>query len=515
MAPAQVATSETPQTVPQRNVISLLVAGGSALGIATVAERGLGFIANLAAARIGGAPVFGAYSVAMTTANNIASYAGAGIGNTANRFSGDYPYGHSGYRGLLKALATVSLGSAALASVVLWFTAGPLAQHLLRNPALTPLLRLAAISAGVIILLECLRGFLIGQRKFVALVAVCILSGGGLIAVLPLAASRGPSTMVIAQASVALSAVAACVLFARKLRLSPPANTGEDLGPRAAEVLRFGFVQLGSMIGLNAAGWWIASLVARADVTLVQMALYSAAVQMRNMSAMPSWLISQTAYAQLTEASGKQYGGPGRVTLLSTVLATIIALMVAGPAAALMPWIVPHLYGKSFAGAELAASLAVITGLVHMSGAPAANRLTVVSLRLTAIINTLWALVVVGLGTWWLRGGGADQAIASFLAAHVFSALAVLVGLISLSAAPRQLIQVSTPAVLAAILLTYLAWLRSGSTHKAVLSLSMFAATLVFIGVAFVIGRRSCDSIRFLSITDLLRMVLNRAPAST
>src|SRR5208282_1388893 len=125
---------------------------------------------------------------------------------TANRFSGDFPYGHAGYRGLLKGLATVSLGSAALASAVLWFAAEPLATHLLRNPVLTPLLRVAALSAGAIILLECLRGFLVGQRKFGALLALSILFGGGLLAVLPAASKYGPFAMVAGQAAVALSA---------------------------------------------------------------------------------------------------------------------------------------------------------------------------------------------------------------------------------------------------------------------------------------------------------------------
>ena len=98
----------------RRSLGRLLLSGSSALGAATLVERGLGFAANLAAARLGGAHVFGAYSVAMTTANNVASYAGAGIGTTANRFSGEYPYGKPGYASLLSSLAMVSLGSAAL-----------------------------------------------------------------------------------------------------------------------------------------------------------------------------------------------------------------------------------------------------------------------------------------------------------------------------------------------------------------------------------------------------------------
>ena len=154
-------------------------------------ERGLGFLANLAAARLGGASVFGAYAVAMTTANNVASYAGAGIGTTANRFSGEYPYGGAGYRGFIRALALVCCSSSALAAAMLWFAAQPLATHLLHNSGLAGLLRLAAVSAGAVILLECLRGLLIGQRRYAGLLALSILFGGSLAIVLPMAARHG------------------------------------------------------------------------------------------------------------------------------------------------------------------------------------------------------------------------------------------------------------------------------------------------------------------------------------
>src|SRR3984957_464847 len=153
------------EAAPARTVPALgrvLFAGSSALGVATLVERGCGFLANLLAARLAGATVLGIDSIAMTTANNVAAYAGAGIGTTANRFSGEYPYGSPGYAGLLQALSLVSLASAALATNILWFAAAPLATHLLRNPGLAGLLRLAALSAGAIILLECLRGLLLG-----------------------------------------------------------------------------------------------------------------------------------------------------------------------------------------------------------------------------------------------------------------------------------------------------------------------------------------------------------------
>ena len=119
----------------------------------------------------------------------------------------------------------MSLGSAALA-VGLWFAAAPLATYLIRNPGLTQLLRLAALSAGAIILLECLRGLLIGQRRFAALLALSALFGGGLVIVLPLAARHGAYGMVIGQAVIALSAILICVVAARNsgLHLRRPSH---------------------------------------------------------------------------------------------------------------------------------------------------------------------------------------------------------------------------------------------------------------------------------------------------
>jgi O-antigen/teichoic acid export membrane protein len=72
------------------HVTKNLVSGTSALGLGIIVERGCGFLANVLAARLGGASTFGAYSLAISTANNISAYAAGGIGSTAIRFSGNY-----------------------------------------------------------------------------------------------------------------------------------------------------------------------------------------------------------------------------------------------------------------------------------------------------------------------------------------------------------------------------------------------------------------------------------------
>lgn len=495
---------------PPPRLARLLLNGSSALGLATVMERGLGFLANLAAARLGGAPVFGAYAVAMTTANNVATYAGAGIGTTANRFSGEYSYGSPGYGGLVRSLALVCFSSAALAAAVLWFAAEPLASRLLGNAGLAGLLRLAALSAGTVILLECLRGLLIGQRRYAGLLTLSVLFGGSLVLVLPVAARRGPSSMVLGQAAAATGAILLCVLLARKLSFAPPSCAGRAQGPRLGSVMRFGLVQLAGVAGINAAGWWTATLVARADLSLAQSAWFSIAMQLRNICAVPGWLVAQTAYAQLTEDRGRQYGGAGRVTVLTTIVATAVSLLAAGSAAALIPWLVPHLYGKDFAGAELAATLAVATGLVHMSAAPAAARLTVVSLRLTGIINAAWSVLLVVLGSWLVSPGGAAGAAGCFLGAHIFSALAVAVALLSKNSVPREMIGVSVPGLAGSIAIAGLGWLRAAGPHKIELSAAMLAVAALLAAIAVYQGCKSSAALREVTISRLASYLRSR-----
>src|SRR5208283_5090682 len=131
-----------------------------------------------------------------------------------------------------------------------------------------------------------------------------------------------------------------------------------------------------------------------------------------------------------------------------------------GSALTVLPFVLRYLYGRPYQGAELASAFGIATVLIHMGAAPAASRLTIVSLRVTGIINFTWAILVVALGSWLVPVGGAVAASASFLTAHVLSMILVLVWLGRRRALPRGVVAVSTlNAVIAAALLG-LSWLR-------------------------------------------------------
>ncbi len=455
-------------------------------------ERGLGFIAHLLAARIGGTAVFGTYSLALTTANSVAAYAGAGIGTTANRFSGMYPYGTPEYTQLQRTLAMVSAQSAIVAAALLWIAAGPIASRLIGKPELTPLLHLAALSSAAIILLECTRGFLIGQRRYAALLTLSLVAGGGMLVLIPAATFVGPMAMIGGQATAALGAVLVCVICARWLGLNVRTQAPAHSGPRVrlSTIWLFGLGQLLGVVGLNAAGWWTASLVSRADPTMLQMSLYIAATQIRNVIAMAPGLVQQACYALLTEEAGAGFGGPDRVLIASTLLASVLALALTGVAVATLPWTLGLLYGNAFRAAEPAAAIAIATALVHMAAAPAASRLTILSLKLIGGINGIWALAVIALGPIFIPSGGAVPATAIMLAMHLVSAILVLACLWKKDAMPRHLTAISAPMMAGSFLLAVMGWARYAHPEwRAAFSLAVLALTFVLIAITFRAGR--------------------------
>lgn len=466
-----------------RSLRRLLAQGSATLGFAVVLDRGFGFLANLLAARAAGPQSFGAYSVVLATAGTVASYAGAGIGSTANRFSGKYPVGSSGYRGFLRTIILVSLCSALLAALLMLAGAGPFARVLLRNEALVGVLQIAAVSAGALILLECLRGLLIGQQKFQALILLAVVSGAGMLLVLPLSARAGAAAMIGGHAAVALVAVAACALFSRRLGIVPQtkeAEGGQD-GPGAHTIVKFGLVQFGAVVGINIASWWLASLVARADVSLLQMGMYAVANQFRGLASILPGLLGQVTYPLLTAESGRHYGGPDRVVLINTFLATSLVIIFAGLTIAFLPWILLALYGSSYTGAEVPTILLLATAISHMGAAAAANRLSIVNLRALGVINGLWAAGVVLVGIWLVPLAGATGAAMAFFLGHLFSQTAVLVVLKQAGALPRGLLRLSLTGTLSAILLAALAYLRAVQPlHRSVWTFALLGGLLVF-----------------------------------
>ena len=447
-----------------------LVRSTSALGAGVFLERGCGFAANVLAARLGGAPVFGTYSLAIVTANNISTYAAGGIGATAARFSGKYPYDSTGYRTLGGALTIVSCTSAAIAMAALWFGAHPLAE-LLGKPELTPLLRWAAVPAAGTILLECARGFFAGQRRIAALLLLSVTVGVGMLGVLPALAHRGVvQHMVLAQGGIALGAVLVCLLLRGRLGLQQEQH-GQG-GPSFAVVLRevwgFGCVELAGMVGAKLAGWWLTTLIARADSSLVQMSFFAVASQMRNLAGIVPGLLTEGSYAVMA-APDDTDRTPHRVMALCSYASLAVALVLACTGIVVVPWGLHVLYGRTYSAAAATVAMGLAIAVVHMGNAPAAARLTVVSIRSTAVINTVWAaFVAVAASVLLLHGGTAWQGMAVILAAHLLSSSLVLLTLRWKDHVPAGMAVAYGTGAVGSVVLATLAVLREYAPQHAV-----------------------------------------------
>ncbi len=487
--PAQpLPSSSTVRTAVARDILG----GTSALGVATVLERGLGFAANLLAARLGGVSTFGAYSLAMVTANNIGTYAAGGIGSTAIRFSGKYPRGSAGYRTFCQALVILSVFSAGLAALGLWLGAGPLA-HLLRKDSLSVLLRWAAFSAAGMLLLECCRGFFLGQRRFTGIFLLSSIVGLGLLLFLPLASLWGPVAMICGQGAITLAAVLFCLLLFRPLGLAAPVPAdGPRLLPVLGEIWRFGLVQLAGLIGVNAAGWWLTSLVARSDTSMAQMGFFAVANQVRNMAALAPGLLAQGSLAAMAENGGSEDNTPDHVMAVCTFFATVASLSLAGLGIVVLPWGLTALYGNSYAPACAAAALALATAIVHMSNAPAAGRLSIVSIKSTGIINTVWAVMVALAATLFLfHAGNAWKAAAIYGCAHLLSAVLVLLALRKYASVPGGMISLFLVSSAVAVAASLLAGFRAGQAQLTVpLTLGLIAVFVAGFVLLLLIGRR-------------------------
>jgi O-antigen/teichoic acid export membrane protein len=493
------ATAETmPPITPQSEEIPIhitkrLIGGTSALATSVVIERGASFVANILAARLGGASTFGGYSLAITTANNISTYAAGGIGSTAARFSGKYPQGSSGYSTLSRVLIVVSLASAAIAALGLWLGAAPIA-HLLHKDSLTSLLRWAALSASGIILLECARGFFIGQRHLRALMLLSSLVGIGLICLVPFAATmHSPIRMIVSQGSVTTSAVLICLLFAGPLGLYAFGTTvAADFVLMLREVWAFGFIQLTGLIGSNLAGWWLTTLVARADTTLIQMSFFAIASQLRNIVALGPSLLTETSYAIMADPDSENSNTPHHIMALCTFGTVFASLLLASIGIVAMPWALRLLYGHAYDTAAVTACIALAVAIVHMGNAPAAARLSIVSIRAAGIINTLWAIVVAASATvFLLHDGNAWKAMAIYLAGHVISSAIVLSVLYRKDFLPQAMVKTFVLGTTAGILLAVLALLRADLPTSALpLTAMMALISALTLTALFSIGKR-------------------------
>ena len=215
------------------------------------------------------------------------------------------------------------------------------------------------------------------------------------------------------------------LMLARPLHLlAESATSPVRFGHMLREVWGFGFIQLSGLLSANLAGWWITALVARGDSTLVQMGFFAIASQLRNLTGVVPALLTEGSYATIAAPDEAGMGTPQRVMALCTFASTAVAFFLASLGIILAPWALHAMYGPRFSAASVAASIGMSVAVLQMGNAPPSARVSVVSIRTVAAINTFWAVLTALGGTLlMLHWGGAAGAMAVFFGAHVISAI--------------------------------------------------------------------------------------------
>jgi len=157
-----------------------------------------------------------------------------------------------------------------------------------------------------------------------------------------------------------------------------------------------------------------------------------------------------------------------------------------------VPWLLALLYGRGYAGAGTTIALALATAVAHMGNAPAAARLTIVSLRATAVINTIWAVFVAVAATLLLlRGGSAWEAMSVYFLAHIVSASLVLAVLRRKDNLPAGMIPLFAMAVVAVGAGSALAMVRAAKPELAIASTGAMAAVFAAaFAMLWLLGKR-------------------------
>jgi O-antigen/teichoic acid export membrane protein len=312
-----------------------------------------------------------------------------------------------------------------------------------------------------------------------------------LVFVLPFAARISAGAMIGGQAIVSLVCVVIVLTLSPRFGLRPQAEEASDAGPGIRPVFTFGLVQFAAFAGVSIASWWIASLVARSDVTLTQMGLYAIANQFRGLAVLAPGLCAQVGYSLLTDESGSEYGGAQRVMLTNSFLGGSLATLAAGAGIIMAPWLLAIVYGKSFSGAEAAIVILLATGIIHMSGMAASQRLSIVGLRAIGIINTVWAILTVTLGIWLVPKAGATGAALAFLISHTLAQVLVIVVLARLAELPDGFLPLYGVNTIGGLGLAALGYWRAFETNRGPMTIAITALAIFILGLISYIGRRS------------------------
>ena len=379
-------------------------------GMGTAATRAFLLALGVAVSRtVRDLEAFGVFSSVLLTVQLIAMFTGLGLAQTASQAIAAAREDPGRQDRTVRSTLLLVLLACAGAAAALPALAGLLPEGMTRAlppdlvPAATALLAVQLAASG-------LEGVLRGLGRFRALcVAGIAASVASVVFAVPLVRALGVRGGVLAATGfLALQAVLLLAPIASRLRggLLPPREVAHLLGVTAAPTF------------LNGLAWNLGMLLpplllARSVHGLRELALWNAAAQVRTLVSFAAVVVANAAIPRLAAAYGKPaWRGEVRacvVTAMGAALATYLPVLVL--ARPLM-----GLYGAEYA--EHGALLAIVASFVVLQVLGSALFVVLLSARRTwqtALLNVLWAAVVLALAPRVIASGGAQALALAYL----------------------------------------------------------------------------------------------------
>ncbi len=434
----------------------------------TLAGRLFGFIGTIIGARLLGVAGFGAFSFVQSTVSVVNAYAGMGVGTTATRFVAAQGDNLSAARSVSLKLIGFGVIAAALAAIAVGAAAPWIAGTLMNRPELSGAVRAASLLVLAGVAWESIQGSLSGYREF-ARIALCTAAAGiaGLIAIVLLTPALKLPGFILAQAIASLVAIAVGLVVLRRRWRAAGAGARAE-GERLGVMLRFGAVFLASNAILAPVMWLLAWRLSRLPNGLEDLGYWGAAHQLKNIVALLPGLVSQVALPLLAFHSSGDGRAEFRQTLRSSVLISGVAVLPLGILLMLLSAPLLSLFGADFRGGTGLAQAVIAGSVCHLFAMPIVHALTIGNVNLTAMVNLIWAAVILAVVWSLLPTYGALAAGLGWFAAHG-SSMALTAWLVSRQGGIDRstLMDISVVFVLAAIALAGLLsghpWLTVGA----------------------------------------------------
>jgi O-antigen/teichoic acid export membrane protein len=398
--------------------------------LAAVISRGMGLLSSICVARFLGKEAFGELGIIQSTVGMFGVLAGLGLGLTSTKYVAQFREKDPDRAGRIIALCSiVALLSGAAISLLLIAAAPWLAQQSLSAPHLGTLLQLSCPLLILSALNGSQTGTLAGFEAFSRIARINLLSG---LLTLPLVIAGAfiGQTQGVVWALTASMAINCCLNRVAVQDEARRANINLGFNSCTQEwniLWRFSLPAMLGSIVIVPVNWLCAALLVNQPNGYSEMGIFNAANQWRTAILFLPATLCGLALPVLSSLAGNedrhQYGRVFNFSVgLNGGIALITACLIAALSTLLMSTFGP---GFSEGGGVLIllACSAVFMAINQNLGVALASR---EQLWTGLLCNMLWAIVMIGVGSIWIRSDGAFGLAGATVIAYAVQSISLL-----------------------------------------------------------------------------------------